>query len=73
MLAAQTTYLSGLGYLLLYNVMFVLPLVALLVAVGNRRVMGQLSRWEAQHKRGLELGQGLVMIALGLAILLWFI
>ncbi|MCL6642397.1 MAG: DUF1573 domain-containing protein [Candidatus Bipolaricaulota bacterium] len=73
LLAAQTTYLSGLVYLVLYNVMFVLPLIVLLFAVGNRRVMGQISRWEAQHKRALKLGQGLVMIALGVGILLWFV
>ncbi len=73
LLAAQTTYLSGLGYLVLYNVMFVLPLVAILLALGNRRVIGQVSRWEVQHKQALKLGQGLVMIALGVAILLWFV
>ncbi len=73
LLSAQTTYLSGLGYLVLYNVMFVLPLVAILFALGNRRTLGQVSRWEAQHKQALKLGQGLVMIALGVGILLWFV
>ena len=73
LLAAQTTYLAGLGYLVLYNVMFVLPLVAILVALGNRRLLGQVSRWEVQHKQAFKLGQGLVMIALGVGILLWFV
>lgn len=73
LLSAQTTYIEGLGYLLIYNVMFVLPLVAILLALGNRRTLGQVSRWEAQHKQALKLGQGLVMIALGVAILLWFV
>ena len=73
LLSAQTTYMEGLGYLLIYNVMFVLPLVAILLALGNRRTLGQVSRWEAQHKQALKLGQGLVMIALGVAILLWFV
>jgi cytochrome c-type biogenesis protein len=73
LLAAQTTYLAGLGYLVLYNVMFVLPLVVILVALGNRRVLGQVSRWEVQHKQAFKLGQGLVMIALGVGILLWFV
>ncbi|MFN4218942.1 MAG: cytochrome c biogenesis protein CcdA, partial [Candidatus Bipolaricaulia bacterium] len=73
LLSAQTTYFEGLGYLLMYNVMFVLPLVAILLALGNRRTLGQVSRWEAQHKQALKLGQGLVMIALGVAILLWFV
>lgn len=73
LLSAQTTYLSGLGYLVLYNVVFVLPLVGILFALGNRRALGHVSRWEAQHKRALKLGQGLVMIALGVGILLWFV
>jgi cytochrome c biogenesis protein CcdA len=72
LLAAQTSYWSGFGYLLAYNVMFVLPLVALLLIIGNRRVIGQISRWEVQHKRQLKLSQGLVMIALGIGIIAWF-
>jgi cytochrome c-type biogenesis protein len=73
LLAAQATYQSGLGYLLAYNVMFVLPLVALLLLVGHRRVVGQLSRWMVTRKRQLRLMQGLVMIAIAVVILLWFV
>jgi len=73
LLSAQTSYWVGFGYLLIYNVMFVLPLVAILFGIGNRRVIGQFSRWEVQHKRQLKLGQGLVMIALGVGIIAWFL
>jgi cytochrome c-type biogenesis protein len=73
LLAAQTTFTQGLGYLLAYNVMFVLPLAALLLLIGNRRVVGQFSRWMATHKRQLRLGQGAVMLAIGAIILLWFV
>ncbi|MDR7419301.1 MAG: cytochrome c biogenesis protein CcdA [Armatimonadota bacterium] len=73
LLAAQTTYATGLGYLLAYNLMFILPLVALLLLIGNRRVVGQFSRWMAANKRHLRLGQGLVMLAIGAAILVWFV
>ncbi len=73
LLAAQTTYWTGLAYLVIYNVMFIAPLIALLVVLGNRRVVGQVSRWMATNKRQLRLGQGSVMIALGLIILLWFV
>lgn len=73
LLAAQTTYLTGLAYLVAYNVMFVLPLVALLLVIGNRRVVGQFSRWMATNKRQLRLGQGLVMIAIAVIILVWFV
>ena len=73
LLSAQTTFWNGLAYLAIYNAMFVLPLVALLLLIGNRRVVGQFSRWMATHKRQLRLGQGAVMIAIGAIILLWFV
>lgn len=73
LLAAQTTYWNGMSYLALYNLMFVLPLVALLLVIGNRRIAGQFSRWMATHKRQARLAQGAVMVALGLAILVWFV
>lgn len=73
LLSTQTSFWNGLAYLAIYNVMFVLPLVALLLVIGNRRVVGQFSRWMATNKRQLRLGQGLVMIAIGAIILLWFV
>lgn len=73
LLAAQTSFWRGLGYLILYNVMFILPLVALLLVIGNRRVVGQFSRWMATHKRQLRLGQGAVMVVIGIIIVMWFV
>jgi cytochrome c biogenesis protein CcdA len=73
LLSVKTTYWTGFAYLVLYNIMFVLPLIILLLALGNRRTMGTLSRWEAQNKRALKLATGLVMVVLGGTILLWFV
>lgn len=73
LISTQTSFWNGIAYLAIYNVMFVLPLVALLLVIGNRRVVGQFSRWMATNKRQLRLGQGLVMIAIGAIILLWFV
>ncbi len=73
LLSAKATYVMGFGYLLLYNVMFVLPLVALLLVTSNRRTVGQLMRWETQNKRTIKLALGSVMVALGVIILLWFV
>ncbi|MFU8887204.1 MAG: DUF1573 domain-containing protein [Trueperaceae bacterium] len=73
LLSTQTTYLEGLSYLIAYNVMFVLPLVALLLVLGNRRAVGAVARWQAERKRGLKLVSGLVMIAVGAGILVWFV
>jgi cytochrome c biogenesis protein CcdA len=73
LLAAKTTYLWGLGYLALYNLLFVLPLVVILLMVGNRATAKSLAQWERRHALRLRLWFGLVMVALGVAMLLWII
>ncbi len=73
LLSAKTTYLRGLSYVLFYNVMFVLPLVIALFFLTNRKVLGQISRWETSHKKKIKLAMGGVMVLLGIAILIWFI
>jgi len=73
LLSAKTTYWTGFGYLLLYNLAFIAPLIALLLALGNRRTVGALARWEAQHKREVKLATGLLMVALGAVILIGFV
>jgi len=73
LLSAKATYAVGFGYLLLYNLMFIAPLVAVLLAVGNKRTVGQLMRWETGHKRTIKLSLGAGMVALGAVILLWLV
>jgi len=73
LLSAKATYAVGFGYLLLYNLMFIVPLVAVLLAVGNKRTVGQLMRWETGHKRTIKLSLGAGMVALGAVILLWLV
>lgn len=73
LLAAKTTYLWGLGYLTLYNLLFVLPLVVILLAVGNRTTAKSLAQWERRHALRLRLWFGLAMVALGAVMLLWII
>jgi cytochrome c biogenesis protein CcdA len=73
LLSAKTTYLSGLYYVLFYNLMFVLPLIITLFFITNRRTLGYISRWESSHKKILKLVMGVVMILIGIAILIWFV
>lgn len=73
LLAAKTTYLWGLGYLTLYNLLFVLPLVVILLAVGNRTTAKNLAQWERRHALRLRLWFGLAMVVLGAVMLLWII
>lgn len=73
LLAARDTFLSGLGYLLFYNVMFVLPLVILLLLVGNKMVLGKVAQLQKDSYSSMKLITGIVMILLAFIMMLWFI
>jgi cytochrome c biogenesis protein CcdA len=73
LLASETAYTSGLGYLLLYNVMFVLPLVIILAGISNKTVARRLATWERSNNDLLRLVSGLVMISIGVIILVFFV
>jgi cytochrome c-type biogenesis protein len=72
LLNAKTTLSWGLVYLALYNFLFILPLIVILLAVGNRVVAKQLATWEREHALGLRLWFGVSMIGLG-AAMLWVV
>ncbi len=65
LLSARASYADGLGYLAIYNLAFVLPLVAILLAIGNRRASLTLAGWERTHTVGTHLFTGAAMVALG--------
>ncbi|MFQ6127548.1 MAG: cytochrome c biogenesis protein CcdA [Thermoplasmata archaeon] len=73
LMASQTTYFEGVGYLYLYNLMFVLPLILILAFTSNRFVARKLVTWERSNKRIVTLFSGIVMILLGVAFLLFLI
>ena len=72
LLNAKTTLGWGLVYLALYNILFILPLVIILLVVGNRVVAKQLGTWEREHALTLRLWFGVTMIGLG-AAMLWVV
>ncbi len=59
-----------LSYLLLYNLMFVLPLIIILGLVIFGEKMVYLKEWEHKNKRKMKLGMGLVQLALAFWIIL---
>ncbi|MGB9777360.1 MAG: DUF1573 domain-containing protein [Anaerolineae bacterium] len=73
LLSARTTYWQGVGYLGLYNLMFVLPLLLILAGVSNRRVLHRVRLLEQSSRRGVRLATGLGMIGIGAVILVWFV
>ncbi len=64
------TYTSGLGYLLLYNLIFVSPLVIILGLASQPELHSAVKSWRRANSSRLELIGNLLLIALGLAILI---
>lgn len=73
LLASKTTFLKGFLYLLLYNLMFVLPLLIVLLLVANTRVLAKLAEYQKKSERLFKLFMGLAMIGLGIVILVFFV
>ena len=73
LLNAKTTLSWGMAYLGLYNVLFVLPLIVILLAVGNRVAAKAWARWEREHALQIRLWYGVIMVALGAAMFMWVI
>jgi cytochrome c-type biogenesis protein len=73
LLNAKTTYSWGLIYLLLYNIVFVLPLVVILLSLGNRLVARRWASWEREHSLKIRLWYGIIMVTMGAVMLLWVI
>ena len=65
----QGTYLRGLGYLLVYNLIFVLPLVAVLLIASQPSLLAKVQNWKKQNTGNLRYAGGILMILLGLAML----
>jgi len=69
LLAMQSSSLVGFGYLVLYNVMFILPLVALLIAASARPTLNRLAHWNLHHKEWVRLTLGASVVLMGILIL----
>lgn len=64
----QATYLKGLGYLILYNLIFVLPLVLILLIASNKALLDKVQSWQREKRLLMRFGGGIAMIALGIVI-----
>ncbi len=61
----RATYFNGVGYLFLYNIIFILPLVLLLFVASDKSLLDKVQGWQQENRRSMRLGGGFAMIALG--------
>jgi cytochrome c biogenesis protein CcdA len=64
----RATAWSGFGYLVLYNLIFIVPLVVILILAGDSRIVGKLEQWEQENKKRMRIGTGIAMMILGFLI-----
>ncbi|MCL4499068.1 MAG: hypothetical protein M1335_02350 [Chloroflexi bacterium] len=62
------THLEGLGLLLLYNLVFVLPLVAVLLVASSPALLGRIQTWRKGNLGKFKLVGGAAMMVLGAII-----
>ena len=69
LMSRSYTLMEGLPYLVLYNIVFVLPLVLILTLVAYGISPERANEWRVLHRRKLRLIVGLAMIAIGVVII----
>jgi len=66
----QKTHFQGLGYLILYNLIFILPLLIMLMIASSKELFGRVKNWQKGENTNMRLYGGIAMILLGLVIFL---
>ena len=61
----HATYYTGVGYLILYNVIFILPLVLMLLIASDQTVLGKMQAWQQSERKAMRWGGGHAMILRG--------
>ena len=69
LLSSRNDLGEALGYLVIYNLAFVVPLIALLGAAATPVAMRALARWQLHNRSSLKLALGLVTAIVSLAAL----
>lgn len=69
LLRDQMTYMSGFNYLLLYNLILIIPLVVVLFISADKLLVDKMQIWKRDNIGGLKLWSGVAMIIIGILIL----
>ena len=69
LLGRDMTVMAGLPWLILYNIIFVMPLVLITLLVAYGISPERADRWRTENKRAIRVIIGIILVALGLVIL----
>jgi cytochrome c biogenesis protein CcdA len=70
LLGSKMTVMQGIPYLLLYNLIFILPLIVIFLIVYRGLSPEQAETWRKSNRKWMRLVMGILMIGLGAAMLL---
>jgi cytochrome c biogenesis protein CcdA len=65
----HATYFKGFGYLLLYNLILVAPLVATLWIAANPTLIDKIKEWKQTQMKDVHLWAGVAMVIIGILVL----
>jgi cytochrome c-type biogenesis protein len=68
LLRDQLTYLAGVGYLVLYNLILVVPLAAVLWIAADKAILDKVQDWKKTNPKGVRQWAGAAMIGLGVVV-----
>ncbi len=72
LLTSSQTHLTGLGWMVWYNLIFISPLIIMLLMASSPKATDHLQKWERSSAKLTKIIIGLTMIALGAIILIFF-
>ena len=72
LLAQQATQAIAIGYLLLYNLMFVLPLIIILFSILFGFNIERIKSWKDKKKNYMKLATGLLLLILGIYMMYYY-
>lgn len=73
LLSLKQTFFQGLIFLLLYNLMFVLPLILIFFTVGNNKIFSWIKTSQNKNFTKIKLIMGISMVVSAVILLIWLI
>ncbi len=64
----RATAIAGFGYLMLYNLIFILPLIVILLIASNGALLAKVQEWRKSETRNMRFWGSVAMVALGIII-----